>query len=79
MNDPGFMDGYTNDLPLPLGWVKGQTSIDMPVICCPECASIQVAQRDNAKNDTLAWWECSMCRHRWRLPRTTPLKGYIHG
>ncbi len=77
MNDPGFMDGYTNDLPTPLGWQKGQTSLDMPVVCCPDCSSVQVKPYDNGKNDTLEWWECNLCRFRFRLPRGPHVKMWL--
>lgn len=75
----GFMDGYSADLPLPHGWRKGQTSIDMPVLCCPECGSIQVCRRDNGAGVAYAWWEYKACAHRYRLPAGIGLKAYING
>jgi hypothetical protein len=78
MTSPGFMDGFTNELPGPIGWKKGQYLIEMPVICCPQCGSVQVARRDNGEGSSYITWECSMCRYRFRLPRGIGLKAYLH-
>jgi hypothetical protein len=77
MTEKGFMDGFSADLPLPNGWVKGQLSISIEVICCPDCASVHVSQRDNGKGENYIWWECATCRFRFRLPRRPPIKCYV--
>jgi hypothetical protein len=77
MNGQGFMDGYT-DLPLPAGWRPGQYVIEVKALCCPNCASIHVSQRDNGKGEAYVWWECHHCAHRFRLPRGIGVKAYLN-
>ncbi len=79
MTEPDYMQGFRQDLPMPIGWRKGQRTIDLPVLCCEECASTQVAKRDNGKGEAYVWWECGSCRHRFRLPAGIGLKVYLHG
>jgi rubredoxin len=79
MADPDWMTGFRQELPKPLGWRPGQTSMEITVICCPQCASPQVRPRNNIKAENTMRWECSVCGAAFRLPISSPIKAYING
>lgn len=79
MTQPDWMDGFRQDLPVPLVWRPGQTSLSIEVICCPRCSSVQVCPRDNHISETLMRWECTHCRFSFKLPRRAPIKAYVNG
>lgn len=79
MND--WMDGYQAPLPPPrpqaaakpspviAPWSPGQQQIPVLALCCPHCGSIDIAQRDNARDQSTVRWECNACSQSFRVPR----------
>ena len=80
-----FMAGYREDLPpqrfpdssiAPSSWSKGQTRIQVPATCCPECGSTHVAIDDNGRCAQTRTWECRACLHRFKLPAGEVVRCY---
>jgi rubredoxin len=73
-----FMDGYSEPIPTPRNWQKGQDVTDKGVLCCPECGSIAVGPHDNGRSQQMVRWQCRACGHGYKRAAGTAMRVYIN-
>lgn len=55
---------------LATNWTKGETSVFIEALCCPDCGSLRVLYYGKSRKDgSLVHWECHACSHRWKGSR----------